>query len=279
MRRFRTLVIGSAVALSAGLAALAGTGAASAGTPPPPPTHTTLPSQPPPGNRTGGTTQVRYYNWSGYADTGSKGKFSKVTNKFIQPKVTCNPNGPGGNGYEQVSIWNGMDGFSNGQVEQGGTDAYCFNGQGPFYDTWWEHYPVNNEQVVGTTVQAGDHMAVSTIRSGTKYTVKVTDSTHPANSFTHSFTCAATTCTDTSAEFIVEAPGGDTGEPADIYPLVKFAPMSMTSAVVNTGNIKTYPNDEITMVDVNNSSVVKAQPGALNAAGNAFSDTWKSAGP
>lgn len=278
MRR-SPLIFGAATMLGLGLT-MGSTAAASAGTPPPPPdTHTVLPNVPSQGVHTAGSTiQAKSTNWSGYADVGATGKFSKVTNKFVVPQLTCNPS-VGGNGYEQVSIWNGMDGWSDGQVEQGGVDGYCYQGQGPYYDTWWEHYPVNNEQPVGTTVKAGDHISVATTRSGTKYTVKVTDSTTPGNSFTHSFSCAATTCTDTSAEFIVEAPGGDSGEPGSLYPLVQFAPMSMTSAVVNSGNIKSYSNNEITMVDYTNSSIVKAKPGALNSTGNAFSDTWESSGP
>ena len=117
------------------------------------------------------------------------------------PKVTCNPNI---SGYQWSVFWVGIDGFSNGTVEQDGTDAYCHGSQGPYYDTWWEHYPTNNIQEVGTSVEPGDKIHSSVVRSGTKYTVKVTDSTNTADSFTKTFSCSATSCKDTSAEWIAK---------------------------------------------------------------------------
>jgi hypothetical protein len=273
------LAAGSAVLLSAGLT-LTGVSAAGASTHRgahrvAPPKISSLPwpvsGQQRSGHQVGGPVQVKYTNWSGYADSGSGEKYTKVSSSFTQPAVTCDPKA---SGYQVTVFWDGIDGFSNGRVEQGGTEAYCFNGQGPFYDTWWEEFPVNLIQDVGTTVKAGDKIAVSVVRKGTKYTVKVTDSTTAGNSFTHGFSCAAATCPDASAEWIAEAPGNTAG---GLYPLVKFAKWTNSkSAVANagtTGTIKTFPDDEITMV--NNSGQVKAKPSALNAAGNTFSVTYK----
>jgi hypothetical protein len=102
------------------------------------------------------------------------------------------------------------------RVEQGDNEAWCYGAQGPYYATWWEEYPTNAIQQVGTTVKAGDKITVSVVRSGTTFTVKVTDSTYPANSFT----CASTTCPNSSAEWIAEAPTNlSTGT---LYPLAKF---------------------------------------------------------
>ncbi len=279
--RSRTLLAGgSAVLLSAGLT-LGGTSAAGASTHPgahrvAPPKISTLPlpasGRLQAGHRTGAPVQVKYTNWAGYADSGTSEKYTKVSSTFIQPALTCNPSATG---YQVTLFWDGIDGFSNGRVEQGGTEGYCFNGEGPFYDTWWEEFPVNNVQDVGTTVKAGDKITVSVVRSGTKYTVKVTDATTPANSFTHGFSCAAATCPDASAEWIAEAPT-DTST-GTLYPLVKFAKWTNSkSAVANagtSGTIKTFPDDEITMI--NGSGQVKAQPSALNSAGNSFSVTYK----
>ena len=64
-----------------------------------------------------------------------------------------------------------------GVRQAGGGGGGSFNGRGPFYDTWWEEFPVNLIQDVGTSVKAGDKITVSVVRSGAKYTVKVTDST------------------------------------------------------------------------------------------------------
>jgi Peptidase A4 family len=282
MRGFRMLLAGgSAVLLSAGLA-LGGTAAATAGThhqgvtPPPPKGFTIVPGQ-----RAGGSglTQVKYTNWSGYADAGSGEKYSKVSSSWTQPKITCNPSI---SGYQWTVFWIGIDGFSNGTVEQDGSEAYCIGGKGPFYGTWWEHYPVNDIQTVGTTVKAGDKITASVVRSGTKYIVKITDVTTPANSFTHSFTCSSTACADTSAEWIAEAPGGDSTA-SGLYPLAQFAPWTNSNSAVATpsksGNIKTFPDDEITMVSASNGTTVKAKPGPLNSSGTTFGVTWKNAGP
>jgi len=248
MRGFRTLLAGgSAVLLSAGLA-LGGTAAATAGThhqsaAPAPPTGFTIV----PGQRAGGSglTQVKYTNWSGYADAGSAEKYSKVSSSWTQPKITCNPSI---SGYQWAVFWVGIDGFSNGTVEQDGSEAYCIGGKGPYYGTWWEHYPVNDIQTVGTSVKAGDKITASVVRSGTKYTVKITDDTA-----------------------------------SGLYPLAQFAPWTNSnSAVANpskSGTIKTFPDDEITMVSASDGTTVKAKPGALNSSGTTFGVTWESAGP
>ena len=67
-------------------------------------------------------------------------------------------------------------------------------------------FPRNNVQMVSTAVRPGDHITSSVTRSGTKYTLKLTDSTHPAASFSTTQACAAATCVDSSAEWIAEAP-------------------------------------------------------------------------
>ena len=54
------------------------------------------------------------------------------------------------------------------------------------------------------------------VKSGSSYTLKVTDSTHSANSFTTTQTCSS--CADSSAEWIAEAPSGSSG----VYPLSNF---------------------------------------------------------
>jgi Peptidase A4 family len=281
MRRFRTFLAGgSAALLSAGLVLGGSAAAAAAPQHPsavPPPTGVSII----PGQRVAGSglTQVRYTNWSGYADSGSSEDYSKVSSSWTEPKITCNP---AISGYQWTVFWVGIDGFSNGTVEQDGSEAYCKGGQGPFYGTWWEHYPVNDIQTVGTTVKAGDKIIASVVRSGTKYTVKITDATTPGNSFTHSFTCSSSACADTSAEWIAEAPGGD-NTASGLYPLAKFAPWTnRNSAVANpskSGTITSFPDDEITMVSAANGTTVKAQPGPLNSSGITFSVTWKNAGP
>jgi hypothetical protein len=210
-----------------------------------------------PATRVQGLTQVQSTNWSGYADTSTT--FSTVTGNWTEPSVSCTSR------TSLAAFWVGIDGFTSGSVEQDGTLAECSGGSA-FYFTWWEMYPTNAIQVVGSSVQPGDSISASVVRSGTSYTLKVTDSTRSGNSFTTTQSCSG--CANSSAEWIAEAPSGSRG----VYPLSDFHSWTLSGATVNSGVISSYADDEITMVD--SSGRVKAQPGALNGSGNGFSVTW-----
>jgi hypothetical protein len=219
--------------------------------------------------RVSGLIQQGSFNWSGYADHAPKGKkASKVSGAWTEPGVTC------GSENQIAIFWVGIDGLSpSTTVEQAGTLAQCFQGTAHYY-TWWEMYPANAIQVAGSTVKPGDKIAASVGRSGTAYTLKVTDSTTKANSFSITKACAATTCVDSSAEWITEAPGGPRGD----YPLPDFKTWNLTSASVTagvrTGGINAFSDIEITMFD-GTSTYPLASPGPFNASGSAFTITWK----
>jgi Peptidase A4 family len=209
-----------------------------------------------------GLTQVESTNWSGYADTSST--FSTVTANWTEPSASCTGT------TSLAAFWVGIDGYSSSTVEQDGTLIECYLGTAYQY-TWWEMYPTNDIQVVGSTLAAGDSISASVVRSGTSYTLKVTDSTHTADSFSTTQTCSS--CANSSAEWIAEAPSGSSG----VYPLSHFSTWTASSATVTgssgAGVISSYTDDEITMID--SASRVKAQPGALNSSGNGFSVTWE----
>lgn len=209
-----------------------------------------------------GLSQVSSTNWSGYADTSST--FSTVTANWTEPSASCTGT------TSLAAFWVGIDGYSSSSVEQDGTLIECYLGTAYQY-TWWEMYPSNAIQVVGSSLAAGDHITSSVVRSGTRYTLKVTDSTHSANSFTTTQTCSG--CANSSAEWIAEAPSGSAG----VYPLSHFSTWTASGATVTgssgAGVISSYTDDEITMID--SASRVKAQPGALNGSGNGFSVTWE----
>jgi hypothetical protein len=206
-------------------------------------------------------TQVQSSNWSGYADTGSG--YSTVTGRWTEPSASCTSQ------ESLAAFWVGIDGFSSGSVEQDGTLIECFRGTA-FYYTWWEMYPSNAIQVVGSTLRPGDSITASVVRSGSSYTLKVTDSSRSGDSFSTTQSCSG--CANSSAEWIAEAPSGSNG----VFPLSDFHSWSLTGATVAAGStsgvISTFPDDEITMVD--GSGNTEAQPGALNASGNAFAVSW-----
>jgi Peptidase A4 family len=212
-----------------------------------------------------GLTSVESTNWSGYADTGSS--FSKVTGSWTEPSASCSSRTT-----SLAAFWVGIDGYSSDSVEQDGTIIECYERTAYQY-TWWEMYPTNDIQVVGSTLAAGDSITASVVRSGTSYTLAVTDSTHSANSFTTTQSCSD--CANSSAEWIAEAPSGSSG----VYPLAHFSTWTDTGSTVTEGStsgvISSFTDDEITMID--NSGAVKAQPGALNSAGNGFAVAWERA--
>jgi hypothetical protein len=210
-----------------------------------------------------GLSQVQSTNWSGYADTGSG--FSTVTGSWTEPTATCSSRTT-----SLAAFWVGIDGYSSSSVEQDGTLVECYRGTAYYY-TWWEMYPTNAIQVVGTSLRPGDAISASVVRSGSSYTLKVTDSTHSANSFTTTQACSG--CANSSAEWIAEAPSGSSG----VEPLSNFHSWTESGATVKAGStsgvISSFTDDEITMID--SSGLTKALPGALNSSGSGFSVTWE----
>jgi hypothetical protein len=215
-----------------------------------------------PSARTKGLTNVESTNWSGYADTGSS--FSAVSASWTEPSATC------GSTEQLAAFWVGLDGYSSDSVEQDGTIIECYQGSAYQY-TWWEMYPTNDIQVVGETLAPGDEITSSVTRSGTSYTLSVTDSTNTANSFTETESCSS--CANSSAEWIAEAPSGT----SSVYPLADFGSWTASDATATegstSGGISSFTDDEITMVD--SAGNTEALPGPLNSSGNSFSVTWE----
>jgi hypothetical protein len=215
-------------------------------------------------SKVNGLSQVESTNWSGYADTGSG--FTTVTAKWTEPRGTCTSANP------LAAFWVGIDGYNSSTVEQDGTVIECDGGV-PSYFTWWEMYPKYPIEVVGDTLEPGDVITASVVRSGTSYKLSVTDSTHPANSFTTTRSCSD--CANNSAEVIAEAPCCTSS--GGILPLAHFGVFTPYAATVKTasksGVISSFTDYEMTMVD--EAGNVEAQPGPLNAPGRQFKVTWR----
>ena len=220
-------------------------------------------------SRTGpvGTTDVDSFNWSGYADSSATtGTFSQVSAEWKTPFVACNREDT------ITSEWVGLDGFSSDTVEQDGTLGWCFEGS-PIYFTWYEMFPAGTIEV-GTSLQPNDIIKASVSRTGTSYTLAVTDFSRPANSFSVTSTCAAATCLDTSAEWIAERPSFSIGiAPLADYGIWRVSGASETAAGV-TGTISSYPtNDQIGMVDATDTYELSV-PSSL-VGGSSFSTLWQ----
>ncbi len=219
----------------------------------------------------------RSTNWSGYVVLHQKVQF--VHARWVVPLTTCAANDPN---FQDTSFWVGIDGWSDGTVEQAGTDVRCLPGSTqPSYVAWWEMYPTNAEQFV-FTVHPGDRMDASVKLTAGTYVLKVTDLT-TGQSFSRSKKCGAgVTCQNTSAEWVAESPSYSSGL-ADLANFKTWKPTQMTMTVaggpVATGPA-TYVYHPVTMVTSDASARTRAKVSAdlQTTAKNTFVDTFVYAG-
>jgi hypothetical protein len=216
----------------------------------------------------GGITAIGSFNWSGYADTSSTPQeFTKVSGSWTAPSVTCGAE-------DQITTnWVGLDGFSSDTVEQLGTIGWCYKGS-PIYFTWFEMFPAGLTEV-GSALLPGDKIAASVTRSGTKYTLKLTDATTAGNNIAVTKSCSLSTCVDTSAEWISERPSFSIG----IVPQAHYNAFKLTSGAETAGGVSgtigSGPGVKaITMLDATQAYNLNTVS-ALGTGSNSFSTTWK----
>jgi hypothetical protein len=190
-----------------------------------------------------GATSLPSYNWSGYADSeGSSKTVSSVSGQWVIPYVEC-PSGPYLYQDTFIAQWVGIDGFTNGTVEQLGTATECFEGVSYYY-VWYEMFPAGTVEE-GTVAcinnnvdcpQPGDRITASvTVTPGGNYTLSLTDITRPQASFSVTASCAPSTCVDSSAEWIVERPAFDLPFGFQILPLVDFFQTGFSNGTLTSG--------------------------------------------
>ena len=179
------------------------------------------------------------------------------------------------------AFWVGLDGLSSETVEQDGTLAFCYLGRA-FYYSWWEMYPSNAVQIVGS-VSPGDKITASVdySKATTMYTLKLADAAQPASSFTLIQACGGQgflACDNSSAEWVAETPSDIRG----LWPWPNFGTWNLTKATVKSGatsgGISTGPwasfGEDLPVTIIGNDSENLATTGPLNSSGNGFSVTW-----
>lgn len=194
----------------------------------------------------GGTTSAPSVNWSGYADVESGAKtVSSVSGRWVIPKVQC-PNGLYRNQDAFIAQWVGIDGATNGTVEQLGSATQCFEGV-TYYYVWYEMFPFGTV-VEGTQAcinnnvdcpQPGDQIAASVTvtpaGATNNYTLSLSDFTRPQESFSVAASCAPATCLDSSAEWIVERPAFGLPFGFQILPLSDFFETGFFNGALTSG--------------------------------------------
>jgi hypothetical protein len=230
-----------------------------------------------PGASTSGTT-VSSGNWAGYAalPQHSSGQFRYVAATFTVPSVNCSTT------PSSFSVhWVGLDGFNSSTVEQDGVESDCAGATGntPTYSAWWETFPGNSIQTV-FNVNAGDAIIASVYfnsASGThhnKYNLVLTDVTS-GQSFNLWKACGASSCKNSSAEIISEAPSSGTILPLADYGIESFVNVKITDKSKQKGGISSsnWKHDKILQISAATNHLL-ASPSVLYGS-HAFSNTWK----
>jgi hypothetical protein len=214
-------------------------------------------------------------NWSGYAalaanSSGQAGSVTDVRGSWIVPTVT---------GARRTttysSSWVGIDGYSDGTVEQLGTESdWTSKGQRNY--AWFEMYPAGAYKINGFPVVSGDEISAEVTYVGNNvYQLTIVNYTHPASFVVPSSYTTSSSGLRTSAEWVVEAPSSFNG----ILPLANFgtAYFSGCEATINgtTGPINTagWFVDPLTMVDPKGGTATPS--GLTDSAGtSSFSVTY-----
>jgi hypothetical protein len=174
-------------------------------------------------------------NWSGYAAVSSissptNGFVNSATGSWVVPTLTCNSSQD-----TYVATWVGIDGFSDGTVEQIGTEQDCVNGIQENY-AWVEFYPRPSRIITGLTVHNGDAFTASVAyEGGSLFALSITDLT-TRQSYSRTYNAVAQR---QSAEWVVEAPSIS----AEVLPLANFGTVNFSSAQFTDNTGTTYAID------------------------------------
>jgi hypothetical protein len=213
-------------------------------------------------------------NWSGYVVTGSG--FTDAKASWHVPEVNCSktPN-------TQSAFWVGLDGWTDGTVEQNGTDSDC-SGTTPVYYAWYEFFPAAPVLISDVPVSPGDVISAEVSYNGSEFTLYIKNETTGKS---HGRSKAVPGAQRSSAEWIAEAPGSSGG---GILPLTDFGKANFGEDKTGIGGTN-YATDsstsgpisafgssieEVTMVSSKN--VVEAVPTSLTSDGTSFTIAWKS---
>ena len=207
------------------------------------------------------------HNWSGYAATA--GQYTAVTGTWTVPQ----PNVTGGSGIG--ATWVGIGGVSSRDLIQAGTQDTTPGGGQAQFQAWIEMLPRPSQQVP-LVVSPGDSVTVTIAEQGAgtgNWQISMTNNTS-GQTFQ---TSASHASSETSAEWIEEAPSG----PGGILPLDNFSSVSFSAAsatqdghVVDLTDSSAQP---ITMLNANDQPL--AIPSAIGADGSSFVVARTSAPP
>ncbi|SMF77479.1 Peptidase A4 family protein [Paenibacillus uliginis N3/975] len=191
-------------------------------------------------------------NWSGYAFSGKKGAYHRISAEWTVPFVRPTP-------YASYSsAWIGIDGFQNRNLIQTGTGHDFVNGKSEYY-AWWEILPAT-ATFIAKPVHPGDRMkAIILKRTSNKWLISLQNLTQ---NWTF-LTLQRYTGPQASAEWIVEAPqvGGYNTR------LARLTAVTFTRCRVNGKIPRLNHAERVVMVQDDRIISIPTRP---NQTGNAF---------
>jgi hypothetical protein len=155
---------------------------------------------------------VSSLNWAGLAETGAT--YTGVSASWTVPTVQASVS------QEVASSWIGIDGYSNSDLIQTGTEEDTVEGTTSYY-AWWEILPAPETPIF--VVGAGDQMSAAVFQDPTPpntWTIDITDHTR-SESFSQDFAYSGPA---DSAEWIQEMTGTNPQ-----YPLANFGTANFTN--------------------------------------------------
>jgi hypothetical protein len=202
-------------------------------------------------------------NWSGYAIGSSRtpdGTYTSISATWKVPTVGKN------SGTRYSSQWIGIDGATNADLIQTGTEANYVHGKAN-YGVWWEILPAQGT-TIHEPVAPGETITASIVedRSTNKWTITISNGTWTFTKVTgYSGKCQ-------SAEWIVEAPlvGSGTAKVTDTS-MVIFSKITMNGA-----------NPHLTLADrgrMRQDGKITESPSSPSASGNAFAVAYGAKAP
>ena len=220
-------------------------------------------------------TALKSNNWSGYADVACRTcAIRYVATSFTVPSVNCAKSPDG----SFAGIFAGLDGITSRTVEQVGVEAGCSGGTAS-YAAFYEMFP--NAPVAFSGISPGDAINANVYFNAATHhwQLTLTDVTTGGTIATAQACPSGSSCRNSSAEVIAEAPSSSTGT---ILPLVDFGQLNHVAIAVTSLNGThgamtsngLWTTDSITMVS--SAGKTLAQPGPTYG-GQAFQDTWKAA--
>lgn len=264
--RMRLLAAVTVAALAGSLAVAAAPISAGAAAPPNIPgndTHRPAFGQSQPSPLPSGVPVIYSTNWSGYIATGKT--FKSVSGSYSVPSVNCSAS-PSTFSYH----WVGLDGASNGTVEQDGIGSFC-NGSTPYYFAWAWMYPSPGE-ITQISVSPGDAITSSVSYASGVYTLKLTDQT----TGTGFSVTSKGTYSNSSAEAITEGyPTTGYNGTAD-FGAEHYDTVTVTDTAGQKGGLKSGNWSTEEFISRGASGSVDTQPGPLlsGSSQSAFAVTW-----